>query len=109
MQRFTLYDPSLQMKYEGTSKLHSGVTRYKFVCPRMKWIYDKSTQKSHRDVYKRQVTASAKKSDDGKRTKITALLKGTESTEQYKTCLLYTSSVVEQAKFQVVSGQSRSL
>ena len=31
------------------------------------------------------VTASAKKSDDGKRTKITALLKGTESTEQYKT------------------------
>ena len=42
------HDPSLQMKYEGTSKLHSGVTRYKFVCPRMKWIYDKSTQKSHR-------------------------------------------------------------
>lgn len=38
------HDPSLQMKYEGTSKLHSGVTRYKFVCPRMKWIYDKSTQ-----------------------------------------------------------------
>ena len=31
------------------------------------------------------VTASAKKSDDGKRTKITALLRGTESTEQYKT------------------------
>ena len=31
------------------------------------------------------VTASAKKSDDGERTKITALLKGTESTEQYKT------------------------
>ena len=42
------HDPSLQMKYEGTSKLRSGVTRYKFVCPRMKWIYDKSTQKSHR-------------------------------------------------------------
>ncbi len=39
------HDPSLQMKYEGTSKLRSGVTRYKFVCPRMKWIYDKSTQK----------------------------------------------------------------
>ena len=30
------------------------------------------------------VTASAKKSDDGKRTKITALLKGTESTEIFK-------------------------
>ena len=39
------HDPSLQMKYEGTSKLRSGVTRYKFVCPKMKWIYDKSTQK----------------------------------------------------------------
>ena len=45
------HDPSLQMKYEGTSKLHSGVTRYKFVCPRMKWIYDKSTQKSHRHCF----------------------------------------------------------
>lgn len=30
------------------------------------------------------VTASAKKSDDGKRTKITALLNSTESTEQYQ-------------------------
>ena len=30
------HDPSLQMKYEGTSKLRSGVTRYKFVCPKMK-------------------------------------------------------------------------
>ena len=45
------HDPSLQMKYEGTSKLRSGVTRYKFVCPRMKWIYDKSTQKSHRHCF----------------------------------------------------------
>ena len=35
----------------GASKLHSGVTRYKFVCPRMKWIYDKSTQKSHRHCF----------------------------------------------------------
>ena len=25
------------MKYEGTSKLKSGVTRYKFVCPKIKW------------------------------------------------------------------------
>ena len=30
------HDPSLQMKYEGTSKLRSGVTKYKFVCPKMK-------------------------------------------------------------------------
>ena len=34
------------------------------------------------------VTASAKKSDDGKRTKITALLKGTESTEQYQVLII---------------------
>ena len=45
------HDPSLQMKYEGTSKLRSGVTRYKFVCPKMKWIYDKSTQKAHRHCF----------------------------------------------------------
>ena len=42
------HDPSLPMKYEGTSKLRSGVTRYKFVCPKMHWVYDKSTQKCHR-------------------------------------------------------------
>lgn len=43
------HDPSLPMKYEGTSKLRSGVTRYKFVCPKMQWVYDKSTQKCHRE------------------------------------------------------------
>lgn len=31
--------------YECTSKLRRGVTRYKFICPKMKWIYDKSSQK----------------------------------------------------------------
>ena len=36
------------MKYECTSKLRSGVTRFKFVCPKMIWAYDKSTQKAHR-------------------------------------------------------------
>ena len=41
-------DPSLPMKYECTSKLRSGVTRFKFVCPKMIWAYDKSTQKAHR-------------------------------------------------------------
>ena len=41
-------DPSLPMKYECTSKLRSGVTRFKFVCPKMIWVYDKSTQKAHR-------------------------------------------------------------
>jgi hypothetical protein len=32
-------DASLPMKYEGTSKLRSGVIRCKFVRPKMKWIY----------------------------------------------------------------------
>ena len=41
-------DPSLPMKYECTSKLRSGVTRFKFVCSKMIWAYDKSTQKAHR-------------------------------------------------------------
>lgn len=36
------------MKYECTSKLRSGVTRLKFVCPKMIWAYDKATQKAHR-------------------------------------------------------------
>lgn len=31
------HDASLPMKYEGTSKLRSGVTRYKFVCPKICW------------------------------------------------------------------------
>lgn len=41
-------NPSLSMKYECTSKLRSGVTRFKFVCPKMIWAYDRSTQKAHR-------------------------------------------------------------
>ena len=32
------HDDSLPMKYEGISKLRSGVIRYKFVCPQIKWI-----------------------------------------------------------------------
>jgi hypothetical protein len=43
------HDASLPMKYECTSKLRSGVTRYKFVCPKMKWIYDKSSKRAHRE------------------------------------------------------------
>lgn len=42
------HDSSLPMKYECTSKLKSGTTRYKFVCPKMRWLYDKSSQKAHR-------------------------------------------------------------
>lgn len=36
------------MKYEGISRLRSGVTRYKFVCPKVKWVSDKSSGKNHR-------------------------------------------------------------
>lgn len=39
---------SLPMKYDGTAKLRSGITRYKFVCPKIKWIRNKSTGKYHR-------------------------------------------------------------
>ena len=45
------HDPSLPMKSEGTSKLRNGVKRYKFVCPKMKWIYDRSTKKAHRQCF----------------------------------------------------------
>ena len=43
------HDPSSPMKYEGTCKSRSGVTKYKFVCPKMQWSYDKTTQKCHRE------------------------------------------------------------
>lgn len=39
------------MKYDGTSKLRSGVTRYKFVCPKIKWICDSSTKKYNRECH----------------------------------------------------------
>lgn len=42
-------DESLVMKSEGKSSLRSGVTRYKFVCPKMIWKYDSSTKKAHRE------------------------------------------------------------
>ena len=36
-------DPTLPMKYEGTSKLRNDVKRYKFVCPKIKWQKDDKT------------------------------------------------------------------
>ena len=42
------HDDSLPMKSESTSKLRSGVTNFKFVCSEMKWIYDKTSKKAHR-------------------------------------------------------------
>lgn len=42
------HDTSLPMKPEGSkSNLRSGIPTFKFVCPKMKWIYDKTTKKSH--------------------------------------------------------------
>lgn len=41
-------DSSLPMKPEGISKLKSGVVRYKFVCPNVRWEKDSSTGKYHR-------------------------------------------------------------
>ena len=41
------HDTSLPLKSEGTSKLRSGVTRFKFVCPKVKWIYNKTSKKSY--------------------------------------------------------------
>lgn len=42
-------DPSLPMKREGSkSHLRCGLPTMKFVCPKMKWVYDKETGKSKR-------------------------------------------------------------
>jgi hypothetical protein len=40
-------DDSLPMKYEGTAKRKNNLVRYKFVCPKVKWI------KNHKGKYKR--------------------------------------------------------
>jgi len=42
------HDDSLPMKPEGT-KMRGNVKTFKFVCPKVKWIYDKHTQKVHRE------------------------------------------------------------
>ena len=39
------HNETLAMKYEGISKLKSGVTRYKFVCPKIKWEKNPDTGK----------------------------------------------------------------
>ena len=41
------HDTSIAMKYEGISRLRSGITRYKFVCPKIVW------QKGDNDKYHR--------------------------------------------------------
>ncbi len=42
-------DDTLPMKYEGMSKRKNGLIRYKFVCPKIKYVYDKTTRKTHRE------------------------------------------------------------
>ncbi|AGX42187.1 hypothetical protein FHU23_000959 [Clostridium saccharobutylicum] len=43
------HDPSLPMRREGSkSHIRSGIPSMKFVCPKMKWLYDKETKKSKR-------------------------------------------------------------
>ena len=42
-------DPSLPMKREGSkSQLRCGVPTMKFVCPKMKWVWDKERKRSYR-------------------------------------------------------------
>ena len=42
-------NPSLPMKPEGSkSHLRCGLPTFKFVCPKMKWVYNKETQRSKR-------------------------------------------------------------
>ena len=40
---------TLPMKPEGTATRKNGLVRYKFGCPKVKWVYDKSTRKCHRE------------------------------------------------------------
>jgi hypothetical protein len=42
-------DESLPMIPEGTAKTKAGLTRFKFVCPKTKWVYDPQTKKAHRE------------------------------------------------------------
>lgn len=46
------HDPSLPMKPEGSkSNPRSGLPTFKFVCPKMTWVYDKTSQKAHRQCH----------------------------------------------------------
>ena len=44
-------DPSLSMKHEGTSKRKNGLKRYKFICPKIKYVRNASTGKYHRHCF----------------------------------------------------------
>ena len=54
-------DPSLPMKPESSkSNLRSGIPTFKFVCPKMKWVYDKTTKKAHRQCFCESPCTSSK-------------------------------------------------
>ena len=42
------HDETLPMKPEG-KKYKNSIPTFKFVCPKIKWVYDKTTKKSHRE------------------------------------------------------------
>ena len=42
-------DDNLPMKYESSSIRKNGLVRFKFVCPKIKYVYDKNTKKTHRE------------------------------------------------------------
>jgi hypothetical protein len=42
-------DDTLPMKSEGSATRKNGLVRYKFVCPKIKYVYDKTTKKTHRE------------------------------------------------------------
>lgn len=44
-------DPNLPMKPEGNAMKSHGSLRYKFVCPKMKWLHDSSSGKNTRHCY----------------------------------------------------------
>lgn len=41
-------DDTLPMKSEGTATRKNGLIRYKFVCPKIKYVYNKTTKRTHR-------------------------------------------------------------
>ncbi len=43
------HDSSLPMKPEGCKRRGTDIKCFKFVCPKVKWVYDKSTKKCHRE------------------------------------------------------------
>ena len=52
------HDSTLLMKSEGSSRLKSGIKRFKFVCPKMKWIKDDDGKRKRRHFCENPCTSS---------------------------------------------------